>query len=66
MPTYLVRAVDRGSIVDVIAVDTARLAIIRFLDAADQYPRVWVCDEDGNDVVFDELIRRAEEEDPNV
>lgn len=65
MPIYLVRAVERGSIIDVATVDTARVAIIKFLDAADQYSRTWVCDHEGHDIVFDELVRRAEEEERN-
>lgn len=59
---YFVKAVDHGRDIDVATVDTAKQAVIKFLDALDQYNRVWVSDEAGNDLSMDDLTRLAQEE----
>jgi hypothetical protein len=48
--------------VDIATVDTARMAISKFLDARERYERVWVCDDADNLLTFDELAARAQEE----
>jgi hypothetical protein len=62
VPVYLVKALEQGSVLNIATTDSAGAAIAKFLDAADHYSRAWVCGEDGNHLVFDELVRRAQEE----
>jgi hypothetical protein len=63
---YVVRAVNReGRVIDVVTADTAAVALSKFQDAIEEYHRAWVCDEAGEDVSVAELMRRAEEEQPN-
>ena len=57
---------ERGLIVSVATVGSAKLATSRFLDAREQYDHVWISDEFGRVVTFDELVRRAQEEDSNL
>jgi hypothetical protein len=59
---YLIRASCEGRVVDIATVDTARMAISKFLDARERYERVWVCDDSDNLLTFDELAARAQEE----
>lgn len=60
---YFVKATERGVVLDVATVSAAKLAIIKFLDAREQYGRAWVSDESGQDLDIDELTRRAQAED---
>lgn len=63
MAAFEIGAVDkRGLVVEVATVNSAKLATLRFLDAREHYERVWISDELGRVVTFDELIRRAQEE----
>jgi hypothetical protein len=59
---YLIRASYEGRVVDIATVDTARMAISKFLDARERYERVWVCDDADNLLTFDELAARAQAE----
>lgn len=63
---YFVKATERGVVVDFATVSAAKLAIIKFLDAREQYGRAWVSDESGKDLDIDELIRRAQAEEQSA
>lgn len=62
MPVYQVQAAKEGRAVIVATVDTANHAIIKFLDALEEYGRAWVQNASGDDVPMDELTRLAAEE----
>jgi hypothetical protein len=61
---YLVKAAANGDIVDIATADSAKLAMIRYLDAVDQYDRAWVSDDSGKDILIDDLVRLAQQEGP--
>jgi len=62
MGIYVIRAVDKGAAIDIATVDTARQAIVKFLDALERHERAWVNDGSGHDMSIDELARLALEE----
>lgn len=63
MAAFEIGAIDeRGLVVSVATVATAKLAIVKFLDAREQYERAWISDDAGNVLTFDQLVRRAGEE----
>jgi hypothetical protein len=59
---YTIEAFDECGAVELGSANTAKEAVLKFLDAVGQHNRVWVNDEAGNELAFDELVRRAEEE----
>jgi len=63
LASFAIGAVNqRGLIVNVATVGSAKLAILRFLDAREEYERVWISDEFGRVVTFDELVCCAQRE----
>jgi hypothetical protein len=62
MRVYSIRAVDKGAVIDIATVYTARQAIVQFLDALERHERAWVNDGPGRDMSIDELARLALEE----
>ena len=59
MQVYLVKAAERGRAVEVATVDSAKQAVIHYLDALGQYGRAWVSDASGNDILIDDLVNLA-------
>lgn len=62
MPSFEIAAVQRGLVVSVATVGTAKLAVAKFLDAREQYERAWISDDGGKILTFDQLVQRAQEE----
>ena len=63
MRKYVVTTLDHGRIAIVATVHTAKHAIIKFLEAREQYEGVCVSDKAGNQLSFDDLTFLAAEED---
>lgn len=63
MRVYFVKAAQNGSTVDVATVDSAKQAMVQYLDAIDQYERAWVSDGSGSEMLIDDLARLALRED---
>lgn len=62
LPSFEIAAVQRGLVVSVATVGTAKLAVAKFLDAREQYERAWISDDGGKILTFDQLVQRAQEE----
>ena len=62
MRVFSIKAVDRGTIFEVATVDSAKQALIQYLDALDRYNCAWVSDQSEGDIQIDELVRLAQDD----
>ncbi len=66
MRIYFIKAAEHGAVIDVATADSAKRAMIHYLDALHQYDRAWVSDGSGNDIAIDHLAQLANEESGSV